>query len=418
MNILVCGASGFIGTAICAALARNGHRVVRGVRHATLPDEVEVDFARDVEPAHWQPLLEGVDVVVNAAGILLERGAQSFEAIHRRGPIALFDASVAAGVRRIVQVSALGADQGSTAYFRSKRAADEHLLALPIAHHVVRPALVYGEQGASARFFRRLASLPVHFLPGSGEQRLRPVHVAELAEVVCRLVENSAKVPAILDLVGGTEVSYRDMLGTYRSAMGFAPAWRIAVPAWLIGGAAALLDRVPRSLLTRDTWAMLQAGNTADAEPTARVLGRQPAGIADFIGPADALRLRAAALAAWRPGVLRAALAFIWIWTAFCSAVWYPQQDSLALLAPLGLHGAVALVALYGASALDLLLGVLTLWRPGRRLWAFQLGLVTVYSLIVAIALPAFLWHPFAPLIKNAAVIALLVTLLSEEVES
>ena len=418
MNILVCGARGFIGAAICAALRARGHRVLRGVRNAALPDEVEMDFTRDTDPARWLPRLAGVHIVVNAVGLLRERGEQTFDAVHRRAPIALFDACVAAGMRRVIQMSALGADTGITAFFQSKRAADAHLLTLPIAHHIVRPALVYGENGDSARFFRVLASLPVHVLPGAGRQRLRPVQVAELTEVVCRLVEGDPDAPATLDVVGGTEVSYRDMLGAYRAAMGFPPAWRVALPAPLVGGCAALLGRLPGAMLTRDTWAMLQAGNTASAEPTARVLGREPAGIAAFIAPADALRLRTAALAAWRSGVLRAALAFIWIWTAFCSAWWYPRQDSLTLLAPLGLHGGLALAALYGASALDLVLGVLTLWRPGRRLWAFQLGLITVYSLIVAIALPAFLWHPFAPLIKNAAVIALLIMLLSEEVES
>lgn len=187
------------------------------------------------------------------------------------------------------------------------------------------------------------------------------------------------------------------------------------MPGALVGAGAMLLDRVPGSLLTRDTWRMLRAGNSADPSVTTRALGRMPAGPDAFIAPAEAPALRQQALAAWRPALLRGVLALIWLWTAVCSAFIYPVEGSLALLAPVGLHGPAAMAALYLAAALDGALGIATLWRPGRRLWAAQLALVLAYSAVIAVALPAFLWHPFGPLLKNAAVIALLFILLSEE---
>jgi len=419
MNILVCGANGFVGRALCEALLQDGHRVLKGVRHPMQPDEIAIDYLADTDPAAWTDRLRGIHVVVNAAGILIERGDATFDRIHRRAPIALFDAACQAGVRGIVQLSALGAATGDTPYFQSKRAADAHLQSLPVAHCILRPALVYGTQGASARFFRALASAPLHWLPAGGLQRLRPMQVDELAEVVVRWLRGWTAGPddraAVLDLVGGTEVTYRDMLAAYRASMGFAPAWRVTVPGWLIGASAALLDRAPGSMLTRDTWRMLRAGNTADVAATTQALGRLPAGIDTFIRPADAPALRQQALAAWRPGLLRGALALIWLWTAVCSAFLYPVDGSLALLAPVGLHGTPALAALYGAAALDFGLGIATLWRPGRRLWALQAGLVLVYSVVIAVALPAFLLHPFGPVLKNAAVLALLIMMLSEE---
>lgn len=418
-TILVCGANGFIGSALCDALGAAGHRVVRGVRQARQADEVSIDYLHDTDAAGWAARLRGVDVVVNAVGILVERGAQRFDRIHADGPIALFDACVAAGVGQVIQISALGAGQGDTAYYRSKRAADAHLLSLPLCGHVLRPALVYGEEGDSARFFRALASAPLQALPGSGRQVLRPIHVDELAEIVVRLVaQDNAAAPAVADLVGGTEIAYRDMLRVYRRAMGFAPAWQVGVPAPLVSLAAALLDHVPGAILTRDTWKMLRAGNTADAAATTALLGRAPAGLETFVDAASAPRLRQAALAAWRPALMRVVLALIWIGSAVCSAFVFPREDSLALLAGVHLHGGWALATLYAASALDLALGIATLAWPGRRLWAAQIGLVLVYTLIVALALPEFLWHPFAPLIKNAAVLAVLVMLLSEEPQS
>nr|WKF61800.1 UDP-2-acetamido-2,6-beta-L-arabino-hexul-4-ose reductase [Paraburkholderia busanensis] len=424
MNILVCGADGFVGSAMCDALAKAGHRVFRGVRHithathVTHAGEIAIDYSADVEPSVWLPRLRDIDVVINAVGILVERGSQTFDRIHRRAPIALFDAAVQSGVRHIVQLSALGAEDGDTAYFVSKRAADAHLLALPIAHHVLRPALVYGPRGASARFFRSIASLPVHALPAGGHQTLRPIHLDDLAEVVVRLVDGGTTeqtVRPVLDLVGGTELTYREMLASYRASLGLTRALRVPIPAALIGFGATLLDRVPHSLFTRDTWRMLQAGSTASVETTARVLGRLPAGIETFISRADAPSLRHEAFAAWRALALRGALAITWIWTALCSAFIYPQAASLALLARAHLHGGTALAALYLASALDFAFGLATLIRPGRRLWAMQAGLVTAYSLVIAITMPDFLWHPFGPLLKNLPILALLLILFSEE---
>jgi hypothetical protein len=113
--------------------------------------------------------------------------------------------------------------------------------------------------------------------------------------------------------------------------------------------------------------------------------------------------------------MLRLSLAVLWLITAITSAFIYPREGSLALLAPVGLAGTPALIALYGASALDGLLGVATWWRPGRRLWLAQIALIAGYSAVIAIALPEFLWHPFGPLTKNLPILALLILLLSEE---
>jgi hypothetical protein len=94
------------------------------------------------------------------------------------------------------------------------------------------------------------------------------------------------------------------------------------------------------------------------------------------------------------------------------------RPAALRMLARVGLHGPGAVAALYLAAALDAVFGVATLWRPGRRLWAAQLALVLGYSAVIAVALPEFLWHPFGPLLKNVAVVALLFILFSEETQS
>ncbi|WP_088503438.1 SDR family oxidoreductase [Burkholderia ubonensis] len=420
MNILVCGANGFIGRALCARLEAGGHRVVRGVhagRRAAGPGEIAIDYARDVRPEHWRARLDGIDAVVNAVGMLTGRRGVTLDAVHRAAPCALFDACCGAGVRRIVQISALGVERGDTAYFASKLAADAYLQTLPIDFRIVRPALVYGATGASARYFRMLASLPVHVLPAGGRQLLRPVHVDDLAELVARLIERPAAGERIVDVVGADEVEYREMLAIYRRAMGFPPAMRVSVPGALCGAAAALSGRMPGAMLTRDTWAMLRAGNTGELAASSAALGRPPRGLRAFIG-AQAVALRHEALAAWRRPLLTGSLAIVWIWTAIASAFIHPLRDSLALLAHVHLTGIFALAALYAACALDFVFGVATVVAPSRRLWAAQIVLIVAYSAVIAVAMPGLLAEPFGPVLKNVPILAVLLILFAEEERS
>ncbi|AWV04102.1 NAD-dependent dehydratase [Burkholderia sp. JP2-270] len=418
VTVLVCGANGFIGRALCAQLEAGGHRVLRGVRDAAGPRDVAIDFAKDIDPDAWLTRLEGVDVVINAVGILADRRGATLDAVHRAAPCALFAACCRARVRRVIQISALGVERGDTRYFASKHAADRFLQTLPIDFRIVRPALVYGAAGTSARFFRMLASLPVHVLPAGGHQRLRPVHVDDLAELVARLVMQSFDSPAaggaVIDVVGNDEVEYREMLARYRAALGFPPAAGVTLPGPLVGAAAALLGTLPGAMLTRDTWTMLRGGNTGDPAAATAVLGRPPRGIGGFIG-ADAAALRRDALAMWRRPLLLGALAIVWIWTAIASAFIHPLHASLALLAHAHLTGLPALAALYAASALDFAFGIATVAAPSRRLWAAQAVLIVAYSAVIAVTMPGLLAEPFGPVLKNVPILAILLILFSEE---
>src|SRR5688572_24645177 len=105
MKVLVCGATGFIGRHVTAALLRAGHTVVRGVRRAG-PGEVAMDYRRDTRVGVWLPRLQGIDAVVNTVGTI---DSGQMEAIHHDAPVALFDACAKAGISQVIHVSALGA---------------------------------------------------------------------------------------------------------------------------------------------------------------------------------------------------------------------------------------------------------------------------------------------------------------------
>jgi uncharacterized protein YbjT (DUF2867 family) len=400
--IMVTGASGFIGQRLVAGLAAAGHRVLRVQRQMGGNDTVTADFMLDLQPEHWVPRLTGVEVVVNAVGILRQTRQQTFECIHARAPQALFAACLEVGVRRIVQISALGAREGTTEYFRSKRAADVFLEQLLLEWTIIEPSLIYGPQGTSAQLFNRLASLPVMAVPGRGEQAVQPIHIDDFVGAVVKVVASDAMVGCRVPIVGPEALTLVEFLRRLRATMGLRRVPILRVPLWLMKASARVAGMLPRSLLDLETLQMLEARNTASPEMTEALLQRRPRGVEAFIDPQARRVTATAARLQWLLPLLRLSLALVWIWTGVVSFGLYPIEQSYTLLADVGLTGMAARVALYGAAALDLLLGILTVGMRKRRvLWLFQLATILAYTTLITVYLPDFWLHPYGPILKN-----------------
>jgi uncharacterized protein YbjT (DUF2867 family) len=272
MNVLLTGASGFIGGHLASALRAAGYVVIAARRDMDAETAaVQADFTRDLSARDWMPKLAGIDAVINAVGILREHGAQTFERIHKRAPQALFTACVAAGVRRIVQISALGADRGTSRYFLSKRAADDYLATLPLEWTIVRPAMVFGPGGSGARMFAALARLPVVPLPGHGDQRMQPIHIDDLTDAIVRVLAEPACNRVRIDLMGPQPFTLRELVAEMRGRQ----PWFLPVPISLVRAGARVAG-------LRETLAMLEAGTTGDPSPTCRLLGRAPRPISEW----------------------------------------------------------------------------------------------------------------------------------------
>ena len=411
MKVLVCGATGFIGRHVTAALLRAGHTVVRGVRRAG-PGEVAMDYRRDTRVGVWLPRLQGIDAVVNTVGTI---DSGQMEAIHHDAPVALFDACAKAGVSQVIQVSALGAGAAMpvTRFLQTKAGADRHLMTLPLAWCILRPSLVAGAGGASSRMFRALASLPVVPLPGDGAQRVQPVAVEDLADVVAALLAPGAPTLVAVDVVGPEAVTYREMLRAYRAVMGLhEPRW-LPVAEPVVAAAVTAVRPFSRGMLSRDTLTMLEAGSTASPATFEHLLGRPPMPFVRSLDAIPSRTLRLDAVWFWADPLLRTALAVVWLVTAWVSVFVYPMSASRELLRPVGIEGWLAPVAVWTGTALDAAFGVLTLLRPSRLLWLAQLGLILAYSLIIALFLPQMWAHPFGPLLKNVPILVVLLLLLA-----
>lgn len=415
-TVLLLGANGFIGERLRRALTEAGYEVVCGLRAGTVIPGcrcIEVDYVRDHAADDWRARLVGIDVVVNAVGILRERGRLTFEALHVAAPTALFRACLESGVRKVVHISALGADaDAQSRYHTSKRRGDDALTELALPWVIVQPSLVFGEGGASAALFTRLAALPLVPLPGDGRQRVQPIHIDDLAAAIVKLIGTHAYDRRRLAAVGPNAVTLRAFLGAMREAMRLGAAHFLPVPMPLVRAAALLGDRVPGVLLDSESLGMLVRGNVHSAAGITEVLGQPPRSIDTFVAPARARALANDARLAWLLPLLRAAVAIVWIVTGIVSLGVYPVNESYALLARVGLTGAVATLALYGAAALDLAFGIgIFILRDRRWLWRAQIALITGYSIIIAIWLPEQWLHPYGPMTKNLPMLAAILLL-------
>ncbi len=284
MKILICGASGFVGRHLSAQLRGQGHDVVRAVRRPMDPSDIAVDFARDIEKSVWLPRLKGMEVVINAVGVLRDGKDTPMQRLHAQTPAALYAACSEAGVGRVVHISALGVDSGiDVPYFSTRRIAERALFSMPMRWLCLRPSVIYGEDGASAAMFRTMAALPIQVLPMGGVQSLQPVHIDDICDAVSSWVANPDAMSLVVDAVGAEATTMRGMLDSYREQMQRRPAWHVALPSMLVRLTALIGDYIPQSPMCSDTYAMLSAGNTADVTGFEKLLGRMPKSYREFI---------------------------------------------------------------------------------------------------------------------------------------
>ncbi len=438
MKILLCGADGFIGRHLKATLGRAGHTVIAAQLRKSVPEDVVVDYRQDITAAHWLPRLHGIDVVINAVGTFAEKADADFTRIHATTPCALFSACAEAGVHGVIQLSALGAEGGEEEenqtshekdlppFLRSKGEADRFLARLvrrqpserKMQAWVVRPSLVYGDDGASAALLRQLASLPFLVLPLAG--KVQPIHIDDLCALVTAIVariviaEDSAPPVQFVTAVGARALTLRELIAVYRRGLGFGRSFGFTLPRFAAEIVASLAAGLTQPWITRDTLRLLRKDNTAErAQMLAMeaLLGHAPRDPASFIDAATARALAADAVLGWSIPFLRLTLAFLWIFTAALSFGLYPVQESLRLLAPFEFSTHTAYAALYAGAVFDLLCGLLTLCYPRRALWVVQIALIAVYTVLISFWLPHWWLHPFGPVTKNLPILALLVLL-------
>src|SRR5258708_2151813 len=221
--VMVFGGSGFIGRYVVRRLACAGARVnvvVRDVEGAKflkpMGDVGQIALMRGsvADPASVGLAVAGADSVVNLVGILYERGRQRFEALHHQGARRIAEAARAAGVARLVQVSAIGAEPGCTPlYARTKAEGEAAVRAVFAEATILRPSIVFGPEDD---FFNRFAAmarlLPALPLIGGGRTRFQPVYVDDVARAIVDALDAPGAAGKTYELGGPRIYSFRELI--------------------------------------------------------------------------------------------------------------------------------------------------------------------------------------------------------------
>ncbi len=422
MRILITGATGFIGGHLVQTLSESGHEVVACVRRPEAARRrwpeitaIQADFTSDHKTSDWLPRLENVDLVINAIGIIRETGTQTFDALHTLAPIALFRACESAGVKRVIQISALGADDKAFSHYHtSKRAADRVLRESTLDWAVLMPSIVYGPGAKSMALFKAVAALPLVPLIDSGDQPIQPIHIDDMARAVVELVESQSPLRTEIEMVGPRPVTMKALYSTLRHWLGLGRAKFLSIPYGLTLLGARLAGLLGQTPITEEAVQMLRRGNTGDVAPFVVKFGFKPQDIEKVLAntPAQQSDRWHAGLYFLAP-VLRIAIAFVWLFTGVVSAFIYPVEQSYAMLSQVGIEGVWQTIMLYGAAVTDILLGIATLFSFRLRLVVpLQIGIILLYSLIITLWLPEQWAHPFGPMSKNIPLITAILILL------
>ena len=281
--VAVFGGTGFIGRHLVRRLAKAGARVRVVARDPEAgmflkpmgePGQIILGRGNLLDAGSVAEAVAGADIVVNLVGVLYESGPYTFAAVHVEGARSVAEAAKAAGARRLVQVSAIGASNRSPALYARTKGTGEAVAgkAFPGAT-IVRPSIVFGPEDD---FFNRFAALarltPALPLYGGGRTRFQPVYVGDVAEAIMRILEDTQTVGKTYELGGPHVYTFREVLEIVLRETGRARLL-VPLPFWVADLQARVFELLPKPLLTRDQVKMLARDN---------VVGRKALGLADL----------------------------------------------------------------------------------------------------------------------------------------
>lgn len=303
-RLLIFGGSGFVGRALCRQLVAAGHdRITVPTRrraHAralsVLPGVTVVERSIHDEGA-LKALVEQADVVVNLIAIL-QGSEEAFEAAHVRWPQRLVQACQAAGVRRLVHVSALGVAQDAPSrYLRSKARGEAVIRASGLDWRILRPSVIFGAEDRFLNLFAGLQrAFPVLPLAGSSAQ-FQPVWVEDVAGALRQLIEQAGAAAQVYEAAGPQVLSLRELVqlaGQFLSR----PRPILNLPEALAWLQALFMECLPgEPLMSRDNLASMRIPNIASGHlPGLTALGLRPHSLAAVLGEQP----RAEQLNRWR----------------------------------------------------------------------------------------------------------------------
>ncbi len=288
--VVVFGGSGFIGKQVVRALAKRGKRVRVAMRQPHLGHDLRVTGdvgqiqlvqANVRFPASIDAALEGADAVVNLVAVMNEKGKQNFNTLHVDAARAIAEAAAKRGIKRVIQVSALGAAEKGARYARSKYEGERAVLENVPTATILRPSLVFGPED---HFFNRFAAMaqtaaaiaPFGGLPliGGGKTRFQPIFVGDVADAIVASLDKPDARGRVYELGGPRVYTFKQLMEYVRSEtsrhvwMASIP-FVIAHPLGLLLGGLFTLNPFASAPLTGDQVTLLKRDNVVGADPSA-----------------------------------------------------------------------------------------------------------------------------------------------------
>ncbi len=294
MKIFLAGGTGFIGGHVRRALLRQGHEIRllvhrRGDGEEQGVEQVEGDVT---EPGTFAPLVEGCDATINLVGIIRESPVKgiTFERLHVEATRNVIKAATMTGVRRHLQMSALGSRPGAAAkYHQTKFRAEEEVRGSGLDWTIFRPSIVFGpEDDFVNKFAGYIRSYPALPVIGDGKYRLQPISADDVARCYTMALEMPETIGKTFELCGPDRLPYNDILDIIGRVMGKQHVPKIYSPLTLMAAVVPFLQRFSFFPITMDQILMLTEENICDGswrdifrfEPE-----RFEAGIAKYLRP-------------------------------------------------------------------------------------------------------------------------------------
>jgi uncharacterized protein YbjT (DUF2867 family) len=268
MRVLVTGGTGFVGPHVVRAIADKGHDLKLLVRDSTRSRELpgRPVVGEMTNTVSLRSAVEDVEAVVHLVAIRQGREEQ-FKRVMEQGTRDLVAAAKDAGISRFVLMSALGTSEETkdlVPYYHAKWEMEQAVKGSGLEHVIFRPSFVFGREGGILPTFRKLAKLsPVTPIIGSGEQKIQPIWVDDVAAYFAAAATGAEPVAnRTFELGGPDAVSWNEFWQRLKATLGMRRRPSVHVPVGLMRVNALLTERLPGNIpLTRDLLTMLEHGD-------------------------------------------------------------------------------------------------------------------------------------------------------------
>lgn len=297
MNIAIAGGTGFIGKVIIKMLTERNHHVVVLTRPGSALkvarfSGTETRYIYYDTPSQVEKSLEDCQAIINLVGIIRETKNTPFEYVHNLIPSRLAVAAQKIGIKRLIQMSALGVDSGlDTDYMLTKKQGENVIKKTAgMEWTIFRPSVVFGANDMFVNMLARMIKLlPVVPVIGDGTYHLQPVSVVNVAEGFVKSLQMPQAIGKTYNIAGPDKFSYNELLDIIGKALGKKRVRKFHQPLGWVKMMAKIFGRFQSFPITTDQVKMLLAGNVTDDDSFFKEFDISPInfyeGIRDFIKP-------------------------------------------------------------------------------------------------------------------------------------